>query len=268
MRIILFLLLANAIYAQKKGCKVVVEYAFKWVSDSIKMSTLTENYVLVINEGVKSFYNFSHKYNDSIFDAAGHSNRNKSEKDTKDFIRAWNEGKFTSLLREYRSDLMYYSENGMEYIRYRDVLIPMFYSLKIKSPVWEIKSETKKISGLDVRMATAFYSGRKYIAWFAPSIPIREGPYVFRNLPGLVVKVYDENLNFTFDLENYQNCKKEYFSFDSINSNYREVSISEWVDIRRNNYYNPKATLFKTKEEKENYKKRNFINRHLLIEQQ
>ncbi|PKP22106.1 MAG: GLPGLI family protein, partial [Bacteroidetes bacterium HGW-Bacteroidetes-22] len=40
--------------------------------------------------------------------------------------------------------------------------------------------------------------GRDYIAWFAPDLPISEGPYKFSGLPGLILEVTDTHSNFHF----------------------------------------------------------------------
>ena len=56
---------------------------------------------------------------------------------------------------------------------------------------WQILGDTATIQGLACQAAETYYGGRRYVAWFAPSIPIADGPYVFAGLPGLIVKVSD-----------------------------------------------------------------------------
>lgn len=61
---------------------------------------------------------------------------------------------------------------------------------------WKITNETKNVGTYTCTKATLknFY-GRDYIAWFASEIPINSGPYKFRDLPGLILEVYDTNKN-------------------------------------------------------------------------
>lgn len=60
---------------------------------------------------------------------------------------------------------------------------------------WDIKKETKIISGLEARKAVGTYyniffeANREIIAWFIPSIPIPAGPDIYFGLPGLVGEV-------------------------------------------------------------------------------
>jgi len=72
---------------------------------------------------------------------------------------------------------------------------------------WQLASETKIIAGYSCRMATASYGGRQWIAWFATSVPINGGPYKFRGLPGLIVKVTDTQNIYDFELTTFTSLK-------------------------------------------------------------
>lgn len=48
--------------------------------------------------------------------------------------------------------------------------------------------------------AMVCYGGRNYVAWYNPDIPISDGPYIFAGLPGLIVKISDEQEWYTFTL--------------------------------------------------------------------
>jgi GLPGLI family protein len=56
---------------------------------------------------------------------------------------------------------------------------------------WEISGEESIIDSLRCLKATCFFRGRNYEAWFAPEIPIREGPWKFGGLPGLIILIQD-----------------------------------------------------------------------------
>lgn len=69
---------------------------------------------------------------------------------------------------------------------------------------WEILPETKEVSGYPVQKATTSFSGRDYIAWFTPEIPISDGPYKFNGLPGLILEIEDTRGHYSFVLENFE----------------------------------------------------------------
>lgn len=53
---------------------------------------------------------------------------------------------------------------------------------------WTMTEDSAKtISGYDCMMAQSSYHGRKWTAWFAPEIPVQDGPWKFSGLPGLIL---------------------------------------------------------------------------------
>ncbi|MDL2257347.1 GLPGLI family protein, partial [Bacteroidales bacterium OttesenSCG-928-I14] len=64
---------------------------------------------------------------------------------------------------------------------------------------WVIFNETQSILSYDCQKATTSFRGRDYIAWFAPAIPISNGPWKFGGLPGLILKLCDTKEEFVFE---------------------------------------------------------------------
>ena len=57
---------------------------------------------------------------------------------------------------------------------------------------WDLSNnEMRTISGIECRMATTTFRGRKYEALYAPSIPVSTGPWKFYGLPGLIFNISD-----------------------------------------------------------------------------
>ena len=77
---------------------------------------------------------------------------------------------------------------------------PQRYEEKWKGQDWKLETEkTTVILGHHCQKATCHWRGRDYVAWFAPDIPIRRGPWKFGGLPGLILKIYDINKLYTFE---------------------------------------------------------------------
>lgn len=72
------------------------------------------------------------------------------------------------------------------------------YQENDKDMNWEIQNDTNTINGFICQKAISNFKGREYIAWFTSEIPISEGPYKFRGLPGLILKIYDKKENYIF----------------------------------------------------------------------
>lgn len=75
------------------------------------------------------------------------------------------------------------------------------YLLPIEETIkWEISSEKKKIGIYNSQKAVTAYGNREWTAWFSNDIPINDGPYIFNNLPGLIISITDSRGDYKFDL--------------------------------------------------------------------
>ena len=77
------------------------------------------------------------------------------------------------------------------------------YSVETKEPKhnWTITNESKYIDEIKCQAAITTYKGRTWKAWFSDQFPIFSGPYVFDNLPGLIVEIYDEKKHYHFTMK-------------------------------------------------------------------
>lgn len=66
---------------------------------------------------------------------------------------------------------------------------------------WKVCDEWKEVLGYRVRRAECTFRGRDYVAWFAPELPVSDGPWKFCGLPGLILEVYDVRMQYRYVLE-------------------------------------------------------------------
>ena len=71
---------------------------------------------------------------------------------------------------------------------------------KIPNFNWKISSETKMINNEKCQLATVHYKGRIWNAWFSTNYSIFTGPYLFENLPGLIMELSDSKNQYNFKL--------------------------------------------------------------------
>jgi len=74
---------------------------------------------------------------------------------------------------------------------------------------WQIAKDTLTKAGLLCQKAMLDFGGRHWTAWFAPEIPISDGPYKFCGLPGLIISVADTEGNWRFDLMELKKVERE-----------------------------------------------------------
>ena len=75
------------------------------------------------------------------------------------------------------------------------------YPLDISPILWtNISGSTNHTLGFKTSQALTSFGGRKWVAHFSEELPFSIGPYKFKDLPGAIVKISDEDNNFEFDL--------------------------------------------------------------------
>lgn len=100
---------------------------------------------------------------------------------------------------------------------------------------WKVSNDTLTVGGFVCNKALVSYAGRDYIAWFTKDIPISEGPYKFRGLPGLILKIYDKDKNYIFEVNKVVEKEIEYYfdSDDFIKTTKKEF-FNKIVDFKEN----------------------------------
>lgn len=83
---------------------------------------------------------------------------------------------------------------------YTDIITPNYveYDEDFAPFDWEISEDTLTVSSYPCMKATCEYGGRKWTAWFTEEIPVSYGPWKFAGLPGLIMKVSDDDGIHTF----------------------------------------------------------------------
>lgn len=100
-----------------------------------------------------------------------------------------------------------------KYVEYFEYLIPSKKS-KITdefSIKWITVNEKKMISDIECYKATTDFRGRKWEAWYAPSIPYSFGPWKFYGLPGLIILIHDESKRYNFAVKKIENLKENIY---------------------------------------------------------
>ncbi len=115
--------------------------------------------------------------------------------------------------------------------------------LKIKTDdaqEWKLVDEKKKLGTITVQKATTSWGGRNWVAWFAPEIPIQEGPYKFHGLPGLIVELSDTKNNYHWLL-----AKSQKIQGNQKNS-YLDMAQSMAVQTTREKYVIAKLKFYES----------------------
>lgn len=204
-----------------------IRFIYK-VSSITESGKLIENYHLDIDENSNSaiYYNRAYFELDSIYNKTG-------EFGFSDF-------KMTDFVKQNFVNSTFNSEIKM---LNRDV-----FNLPIeKTKNWKIQEETREIEGKVHQKAILTYGGRNWIAWFDKNSPINAGPYVFGNLPGLIVELNDDKNFFQFeliDVQKFSETQKIDF-LTTLEKNAIKISLEKYKQLMIQFYQNPFGDMMK-----------------------
>lgn len=118
------------------------------------------------------------------------------------------------------------------------------YAFEEPELTWELLAETRIIEGLICNSAkTITDTGDVFFAWYTTQYPFQEGPFRFKNLPGLIVKV--ENKNKTIEINAVEISKSREVIEPIIFGEVIKLSSKEkFLKARAAYYENPKAGEF------------------------
>ncbi len=202
LEILFFLVVNNILYSQSDTLKSQYEiiYRIKSFADTLTQKEAMEEDLSLLISGKKSLFRSTQKaISDSIAMSIG-------KKSVENAINGKVVVDMRNVPRTYfKSEV--FSDNGKQTI-YKELMRNKF-SFPLEDPIqWKVGSETKMIESYLCKKATGKYKGRHYVAWFTESIPIPDGPYVFKGLPGLVLEVYDPNDNIHFTMISFKKVVK------------------------------------------------------------
>jgi len=222
----IFLFLSSLVQAQEltEKFKYKAIYELTWQIDSTDAeSEQNERMVLFTGDGNSRFSSEGKHIVDSIKQL--YKERDRTPQNFSEMRSKIPETKFKYYIDKILAarEINFKEEIVKDYYRYTEDLSDV---------TWEILPETKEISGFKVQKAKTNFAGRNYIAWFTSEIPISDGPYKFNGLPGLIVKIADENEYYVFELIGFKSLKDPIFDTES-GEKYLETEKSRFLDIKR-----------------------------------
>lgn len=226
----LFLIYFVLFFIQTEGqirkSDFIIKYKVDFQVDTTNTnSKLTEMMVLQVGDGVSLYKSAQKKETDSLARVAM-SRIAATQKVTGGPVKI-----DFSDIPQYKIHIEVFKEDGIVKI-YNHVFRDLFVFPAENKPDWKILPETKIIGNHLCKKAITRYNGRNYTAWFTTEIPISEGPYTFKGLPGLILEVYDENNWFRAELASILNKK------EAITPQFRAISTDYKSFVKRRKEFN------------------------------
>lgn len=121
----------------------------------------------------------------------------------------------------------------------------VLYRDSLHAVPWTLSDEQRMIDSIPCYKAQAYFRGRSYVAWYAPSIPVQEGPWKLSGLPGLVIEAYDEKKDLYFLVKSVRPLGNTPVFPDVINMD-RCPTFPEYVGVLKNYLQRMKASMSAT----------------------
>lgn len=130
---------------------------------------------------------------------------------------------FSNIPRAFYNPEVYKVGNS---IKIFDKVYDTYYNYEADQKIkWTLLDDIKTISTYKCRKAVGKYRNRNITVWYTEEIPISEGPYIFKGLPGLVVEAYDNKDFFHFTLVRLKNISELIAPIrNSISTDYQKFS--------------------------------------------
>ncbi len=189
-----------------------VMYQYVYLSDTLELTTREDLLVLQIGKNLSKCYSYYSNQSDSI-----HKNGGKAawqamfNKAMEDFNKHRNRAVFMNSFPRRRTMTYTYRNYPTGKMTVTDFIgsEDLIYEDEMHAQEWEIGDSVKTILDYNCQKATCNFRGRAYEAWFAPDIPVSEGPWMFSGLPGLIMEVYDTRKHYVFQITGLQQVENE-----------------------------------------------------------
>lgn len=196
-----------------------IDYQMNYKPDSSQSDFKTKNMVLLLKDNKSKFLSLNQYENDSLFTLKNKENKSFVKKSDYEFMT----------INDYSKRKIYKFTNLLRDVYRTTSDIPSFD--------WNITNETKKIGDYTCQKAVLNYSNRTWEAWFTTDIPVLSGPYIFGQLPGLILEIKDSKNHYIFSLTSI--IRDESFDIDLISTKFIDVSNNQLTKLKIDYYKDP-----------------------------
>lgn len=193
----------------------------------------TDEMLLLIGTNTSSFYSYKNFQVDSLrkVNPAEYASTIINDGEVKRAIPA------RTILRKTDNDYTILINHRFSNLTFMGKILTNNYQYEesLKKILWNINNtDTCNLLGYNCQKATTTYKGRKWTVWFTPEIPIGEGPWLLRGLPGLILKAEDENLQYVFNCIEFRRLKVKEPIIKDTEKNYKLTNKKDYSKLRKN----------------------------------
>lgn len=254
--------------------KVNYEYHHPFLQSDGEITERVFNYTLLANSYCSKYYNYNNEFLDSL-DSTPQGRKLHNQLMTIGVDQYIKNGDDSAIPRRKGQLYVYKSLRDSVTTVYDTYGLGEqgYYNELFKEIEWVLTDSTKNILGYECVRADTDYHGRHWTAWFAPEIPLQDGPWKLCGLPGLILEASDYTGQYSFIATAIENCDQEMFPiyqptrYDKMN---RIDMLKAYAEYRKNASSISRALIMNTpdgskidmeapKQQKQNFTKLDFL---------
>ena len=189
--------------------RFIITYEAMMTDDSLKPTI--HNYdrlILMVGDSISRCYsNTMHRYDSAftISERKGHDSYKNMSHFVGDSGGVWKPDVYK-----------YYGSKRMTIMhRIDEARVPIYlYDEPLDLMDWKMSFGTKEIHGYQCFKAECDFRGRHWTAWFTMQIPVKDGPWKFGGLPGLILEMEESRGHYAFRCIGIENQQKPMIWYD------------------------------------------------------
>ena len=212
--------LKNHFIKDSEEAVIEVEYIRKAVYDTTRRDSkyFLDGVILRIGKNKSMFYGVKKLWTDSMMriDYSNYSSYYMTSFKKKDYYTS---GFYWSYVYKDYSKKVYAEYESFDVSHWH-------YTEPLEKPNWNVGDSIKNLLGYECFEATTDFKGRQWTAWFAPEIPVSDGPWKLHGLPGLILEAHDKSHDYEFEAKGIRSSGLGLVGYMEYND-YIEVSRDE-----------------------------------------
>lgn len=118
-----------------------------------------------------------------------------------------------------------------------------FYTEPFSGQKWKYLTDTLSINGFFCQKAVCEFGDRTYIAWFCKSVNVFDGPWKFFGLPGAIIKIYDSQNYFSYELQDLLKIEGEKIDLNLDTKEFKKNEKKNVVQLMKDYFEDKMATM-------------------------
>lgn len=243
---ILFSLLfisAQVLFSQERmvdNAFLKCQYKHSYLKDTLDVTTYDDLFILQIGKNISKFFSYYTFQADSLGKTPDGDKVWKEifTRSLEDFKKHRDRSRWMNSFVRTRSRTFVYKNYPQGEMTVTDGIIGehAIYKDTLNAQQWQITDSAKTVLGYTCQKAECDFRGRRWTVWFAPDIPISDGPWKFGGLPGLIMEAYDRGKQYYFIIVGLEQVEDEPILFSEPRSlkgkKFREINRRELLKAK------------------------------------